>query len=615
MTDPVLDPAVTPPTTPPRQRVWLQRLAAVVAAGVTFGLLPAYWHRALSVWLVLGRLSTTRTVWVLGLLAIVVTSLALARPRPLRWRSFTGLACLAIPIWIAVNTIVWRDLSSSMSQELLLVGSYIAASFWLVWVWGMFYAPLNWTRRLVVLVVLATATPLFSLGMTSQGFDGDGRLLLRSRFGSHRQDEGEPYAAPSDASAAAPDAEGVDRQGPDYDQFRGPGRLATLTDLHLEADWQANPPRELWRRPIGAGWGAFAIAGSRAITQEQRGEQETIVCYELHTGRELWSHANAAHFPSDEDGGSPMGGEGPRATPTIDEQFVYAQGATGILDCLDRETGKPIWSVDILDDNGATLPMHGVAGSPLIVDDLVIVHAGGPDGRSLVAYDKLRGNVVWHGGDDPNAYGSPQLIEIDGTRQVLIHNAIGVSAHDPADGRVLWSHPWTNDQAVNCSQPVPLGGDNRQLLISSGYGKGAALIELSRSGDRWSVEELWTTRHLKPKFTSPVVRDGFAYGLDDGILTCIDLADGQRCWKRGRYGHGQVLLVDDLLLVQTETGEVTLVAADSDEHRQLATLPALRAKTWNNPALADRYLLVRNDREAACYLLPVQSPAEGDPSP
>ncbi|HEX7448325.1 MAG TPA: PQQ-binding-like beta-propeller repeat protein, partial [Pirellulales bacterium] len=265
---------------------------------------------------------------------------------------------------------------------------------------------------------------------------------------------------------------------------------------------------------------------------------------------------------------------------------------------------------NVLGDNDASNLFHGLSGSPLVVDGAVVVTVGGRRGASLAAYDRRTGERLFRGGDDPAAYGSPVLSSIAGQDQILVFNRPGLAAHDAQSGQVLWSFPWANDQETNCSQPLPLAGG--RVLVSTGYGKGAALVAARHSLGKWSTEVLWTSRGLKCKFSSPVVRGGFAYGLDDGVLACIDLADGRRRWKAGRYGHGQLLLVDDVLLIQAESGEVVLVEATPDEHRELGRFAALEGKTWNYPALAGSFLVVRNDREAGCYDLPLEEVCRWD---
>jgi outer membrane protein assembly factor BamB len=333
-----------------------------------------------------------------------------------------------------------------------------------------------------------------------------------------------------------------------------------------------------------------------AITQEQRGAEEAIVAYDLATGAVRWVHAYPARYAT------VVAGEGPRATPAVAGDRLVAHGATGVLTAVDRRTGRRAWQRDLPREHEAPEPEWGRSSSPLVLGDRVIVNAGGTGGRSLVAHALATGELAWAGGGDRVGYASPVLVTLAGVPQVVAFNIASVTAHEPETGAVLWEHPWPGRQP-NVSQPLPVGDD--RLLVSSGYGVGSALLRIRRDDDgALKPTVLWESPRLKAKFTNLVLHDGFVYGLDDGVLVCLDLETGERRWKSGRYGHGQVLLVEGVLLVQTEEGEVVLVDPQPERHVEVARFQALDGKTWNPPALAGRYLLVRNDREAAMYELP-----------
>ncbi len=392
--------------------------------------------------------------------------------------------------------------------------------------------------------------------------------------------------------------------GHDHPGFLGHHRNGVIDGVRLDPDWSQRPPLERWRRPVGLGWGGFAVVGQVAVTQEQRGNLETVVAYDLVSGHELWVHSDELRFEDEH-------GDGPRATPTIADGRVYTMGGAGLLNCLDGTDGKLIWQHATLSNPKKQNLLWGMAGSPLVVDDLVVVSPGGDKGKSLLAFHLADGQLAWSEGDDPAAYASPIRTEFAGQTQYISFNGAGLRGYG-LSGEPLWLYEWITQgerQRVNVAQPVvvtPAGShpEHGYVLVSSGYGMGMALLEVSRDRESWDVREVWTSKSLKSKMSNFVVRDGFIYGFDNGILTCLDLQTGERQWKRGRYGHGQLLLVDDTLLIQTETGEVVLVAADPQAHHELATLPALSDKTWNHAALAGNILVVRNDREAACYELP-----------
>ena len=383
----------------------------------------------------------------------------------------------------------------------------------------------------------------------------------------------------------------------DFPQFLGPNRNAVLGGISLERDWENNPPELVWRQPVGAGWSGFAVVGNRAITLEQRGPEEMTICYDLETGSVLWSHSDTTQFAD------VVAGEGPRSTPTIFDGRVYSQGATGVLNVLDLGTGQLFWSKDLIEDNQTSVPTYGFAASPLIHGDKVVVVAPGAPEGSLVAYDRETGDKLWNAGDDQGRYSSPTLAILHGKEQILLFNRGAVRGHDPMTGEVLWEFPWPTATEVT-SQPLALSAS--RVFQSSGYGIGSKVVELSVDEEGvWSDELIWEGPSLKAKFTNVLLHEGSIYGLDDGILVAIDPQTGERHWKKGRVGHGHALLVDDLLLLLSEKGEVVLIDPLPDEYVELGRFQAISGKTWNTPALAGPYLLVRNATEAACYRLPL----------
>lgn len=418
-------------------------------------------------------------------------------------------------------------------------------------------------------------------------------------------------------TADAPEIDLRTTTSADFPQFLGPRRDLTVSHVTLHRDWQSRPPRLVWRQPIGAGWSGFSVVNGYAVTLEQRGEDELVTCYDVTSGKACWTHSVVARHQT------VLGGVGPRSTPTIDQGLVYALGATGVLRCLDGGTGQLVWRDELLRRCGVNLEEDlqavawGRAASPLVVDDLLIVPLGGPAGgpyTSLIALDKRTGDLRWQGGASQVSYASPSLMTLASTRQIVIVNESSVSGHRVEDGVELWSHPWPGGSTSSASVSQAVAVSPSQLLLSKGYGIGSALIEVRHgSDDTWATRTLWEqTGLLKTKFTNVAVRDGYAYGLSDGILECVDISAGRRCWKErrgGNFGHGQILLVDDLLLVSAEDGTVALVEANPDRFVKLSEFAALSDQTWNTMCLAGPYLLVRNAVEAACYELPLQAGA------
>ena len=499
-----------------------------------------------------------------------------------RWWLLIAIVAVTIlaSIWIWISDAGQRQ---EKVFQAVLVGM---VSLLLVLGWLLLFSRLKWRIRIISLVVIVVAISLSIASLRVRGFTGDLVPILEWRWSK------------TSGNSTLPDFETTpELMTLDYPQFLGPNRNATLHGIKLARDWSIRPPRLVWRQPIGEGWSAFAVVGNSAITQAQEGDTEKIVCYDLKTGSLKWSHGDPARFQT------PPAGVGPRATPTIAGNRVYTLGATGLLNCLDFATGKSIWSTDIIRDNQSKVADWGISGSPLVINDLVVVSAGGIEGRSLAAYHKDTGKFMWGGGNDSAGYSSPQLRALAGIPQILIFNYKSVVSHDTGTGRVLWRFAWPSAESV--AQPVPLPDD--RLLVSSGYGIGSKLLHIQRDIDgKLKANLLWESRGLKAKFTNVVYRDGYIYGLDDGILVCLDISNGKRTWKKGRYGHGQMILVEDLLLLQAESGDVVLVEANSTSHVELGRFSALVGRTWNNPTFAAPYLLVRNDREAACYELPLE---------
>jgi outer membrane protein assembly factor BamB len=392
----------------------------------------------------------------------------------------------------------------------------------------------------------------------------------------------DPVAAP--VRAEWPGFRGANRD----DVIRGGVRIAT--------DWSTRPPVQMWKRKVGPGWSSFAVQGDLLFTQEQRGDDELVSCYKVSTGEPVWQHRDAARFYESN------AGAGPRGTPAISGGRVYALGATAILNALDARTGAVIWTRNAASDTGSKLPGWGFAGSPLVIDDMVVVATGG----RLAAYDAATGKPRWLGPVHGSGYSSPHLMTIDGTPQILLLSSAGLTSVSPATGSVLWEHAWVGSPMLQPARTAD--GD---VLLTSGDamgGLGMRRVALSRSGDTWNVSERWHSRNLKPYFNDYVVHNGHAYGFDASILASVDLTDGTRKWKGGRYGHGQLVLLpdQDLLLVLAEEGEIALVKATPDQFTEVARVPGIEGKTWNHPVVVRDILLVRNGEEMAAFRLPIE---------
>jgi outer membrane protein assembly factor BamB len=478
-------------------------------------------------------------------------------------------------------------------------------------------------RRASLVAAILLACVVFTLVRTN-GMNGDGRSDFAWRWSKTHEERlvaqgGSQLPAPSLATApakiieerpTAPKAKARPVVPPptpvavatheaaepraNWPGFRGPGRDSIIPGIRIKTDWTTSPPVELWRREIGPGWSSFAVSGDLLYTQEQRGEDEFVTCYSATTGKPVWAHRDVARFWESN------AGAGPRATPTLHEGRVYTFGATGIVNALDAGSGAVLWSRNAASDSGVKIPGWGFASSPLVVGDMVIVAARG----KLVAYDLATGAPRWFGPNGGDSYSSPHLVTVDGVAQILLMSAAGATSVAPADGKLLWKYAWPSDTRI--MQPaVTADGD---LLITAGDamgGIGMRRIAVAHGPAGWTTEERWTSAGLKPSFNDSVVHKGYVFGFSGGILACIDVKDGTRKWKGGRYGQGQLILLrdEDLLLVISEEGQLALVKATPDQFTELAHFPALEGKTWNHPVLAGDRLLVRNGNEMAAFRL------------
>lgn len=520
-----------------------------------------------------------------------ITTKAASKPRPMRW----WMPVVIIIIAVTLITSLTQAAELPIVKKILFGALTVIGSLLLLLVWFLFLSAFRWRTRIFTLAAVALILFGFSRLVRIDGStNGSGIPRLAWKWAPRPSGVVMPQVA-----AFPPTAKPVNevKAAFPYPGLLGSDRSGCIHGLTLEHDWVSHPPEQLWRQPVGLGWSGFAVVDSYAVTQEQRGENELVVCYELATGRTLWMHTNHVRFSEK------MGGDGPRSTPTIFNHRIYALGATGILDCLDLSNGKLLWTHDTLQECHQPNLIFGMSCSPLVIDDLVIVGGGQTNGPTLWAYRQGDGSTAWKSGTDNASYSSPTLTSLCGKRQILSVNASSVTAHNPTDGRILWKYDWKG-WGPRCTQPVTIDGD--RVFLSAGFGVGCVLLQITDAGGGLSAAEIWKNLKLKTQFSTAIVRDRVVYGLDEGVLACVDLATGERKWKDGHYGFGQLVMIDDLLLVQTEPGAVVMVEANPSEYHELGRLNALSSKTWNNPAVAGEFLITRNDHEAVCYRLPAR---------
>ncbi len=529
-------------------------------------------------------------VWLVCFLALMGWWLS---RRQLSWSE--RLAAVAVAV-------LGATLCALVSRETLGVMNAVYFGFPLVWTawagWLLFSRKASErTRRVGLLVAILLVWGAVSL-LRVDGIDG--KMLPSLHWRWTPTDEqlylAQRKAAKEIAGATADGGTPLVLESGDWPCFRGPGFLGEQNHPPIATDWNAAPPKLLWKRRVGPAWSSFVVLGDRLFTQEQRGDDEATVCLDAATGDELWAHVDKARFW---DG---QAGAGPRGTPTFHNGRLYTYGATGILDCLDAATGKLLWTRDVVAETKAPLPMWGFSSSPLVVENRVIVFAGGPDDKGLVAYEADSGEPAWDAASGPVSYSTAQLVSVDGQPQVLLLTDSGVVAVDPASGKRLWHYDANADGIWRVVQPRQL--DDARVLVGS-EDLGLRLLDVARDGDAWKTSEAWITSDMKPAYNDFVVVGDVAYGFDKGIFCAVDLKAGKRLWKGGRYGYGQVLLLkpQNVLVILSERGEVALLAANPDKHEELGRFQAIEGKTWNHPVVVRGRLYVRNDAEMAAFEL------------
>jgi outer membrane protein assembly factor BamB len=566
----------------PGPRVW----PAIV---LLISLLVLHWLPALFA----EQTMATRMTLFLGPQAIVLLILVwwLFMSRiPLRER-LLGMGGIAL---ILAGTMALSD--ASLTEGFGIIGSVVP--------WGMaafaigfiasHWLP-DWRRTGVALLVALVGFGVWTL-VRSEGVWGDFSSEYHWRWEKPPEERILAELSRRDRAEVAPDMTIDSLTEAEWPGFRGPGRDGVLPGITLAEDWSANPPRELWRIPVGPGWSSFAVAGQRLFTQEQRGDDEVVVCYDAATGTEIWASAYPSRFWESQ------GGVGPRATPTLSQGRLFTLGAQGLLHRMNPVTGEIVWKADLRADADREPPTWGFSSSPLVVKDLVIVHAGGEGDGGVLAYDADRGELRWGAPAGGHSYSSPQLLTVAGTPAIAMVTDAGMSLIDPADGSVLWQYEQESQYRI--LQPLLLRGSS--LLLNSRF-DGTSRLDLVREGGKLTGRERWASRSMKSDFSDYVAHDGYLYGFDISIFACVDLETGERRWKGGRYGHGQVLLLPDAgqLLVVAENGDLVLVRANPKEHDEIARMKVLNGKTWNHPVLVGGRLYLRNSEEAVGLELPV----------
>lgn len=386
----------------------------------------------------------------------------------------------------------------------------------------------------------------------------------------------------------------------DWPQFLGPLRNGISIETGLLDQWPADGPRKVWEIPGGVGMSGLAISQNKLVTLVQRDGKQLLVAHDSRTGKALWQLELAGAYRN-------AMGDGPRATPAISGNRVFAFTGEGILVAANLENGKKLWSHHCLQDHNGKEADYGMASSPLVVDGKVVVTIGTPD-ATIVAYDSETGKLAWKAGsDDLAGYSSPALLKVGGSEQLVVFSGDAVLGIKPANGEVLWKHPYTTDFGCNIATPLSYKG---QIFVSSGENHGCVLLSIKEAGPRFSVSEIWSSQGgksvLRNEWQTSILLGDYLYGFDNvggagpiSHLTCIHAATGKRQWQQTRFGKGNLIAADGKLFISTMQGELVVLKANSQKYEELGRTTVL-GTTRQAPALANGLLYLRDSEKIVC---------------
>jgi len=376
-------------------------------------------------------------------------------------------------------------------------------------------------------------------------------------------------------------------------QWRGPNRDGHSDETGLLKDWPANGPPQLWRTTgAGTGFSSFSASGGKLFTLGARGNIEYVIAFDAASGKKLWETPNGQRFRNEM-------GDGPRSTPTIEGNRLYAFGGTGELSCLDVATGSKIWSVNVVQKFGGTTPYWGYAESPLIVGDRIVLNAGGRR-ASIVAVNKQDGATLWQSQNDGAGYSSPMLLRTGSLQQVVFFTGQRALAVDPRDGRLLWSYDRASNSTANIATPIVRGN---RVFFSSDYGTGAALLDVKAAGNLASAEEVYFTREMRNHHASSVVVGDYIYGFSSSILTALKFDTGDLAWRNRSVGKGSLIYADQRLYLYSEQGTIGLADASPTEYRERGrfSIQQTGPPTWSHPIITNGRLIIRDQDNVYAY--------------
>lgn len=383
----------------------------------------------------------------------------------------------------------------------------------------------------------------------------------------------------------------------DWPQWRGPGRDGKVKDFAAPKEW----PDELtlkWKIAVGLGDSTPALVGDKLYVFTRQGEEEVILCLEARSGKELWKEKYAAIAVT----GPPSRHPGPRSSPAVAAGKVVSIGVGGVLSCLDAATGKVLWRKDPFPE---VVPQFFTAMSPLIVDGMAIAHLGGKDNGAIIAYDLDTGNVTWQWTEEGPEYSSPCLLTVEGTKQIVTLTEKSIVGIGVADGKLLWQIPFVPERrAYNAATPI-VDGDT---VIYTGAGRGTKAVKIEKQADGFAATELWSNAEVAVQFNTPVLKDGFLFGLSDrGNLFCIDSKGGQTAWldpaQTDRGGFAAIVDVGPVILALPSSSELIVIRPDGKEYTELARIKMSEKAVYAHPVIAGNRIFIKDEDSLALLIL------------
>ena len=384
-------------------------------------------------------------------------------------------------------------------------------------------------------------------------------------------------------------AEADNHSTAEWAQWRGPNRDGISSETGFLKNWPQEGPKVLWHIPFGDGYSGISIAQGKVYTMAAEGNDEYVICLDASSGEEVWRFRSGAKFTESR-------GDGPRSMPTVHGDSVFALGAEGKLYALDAGDGTKLWAHNFVEEFDSKIPTWGFSSSPLIEGNLVLVEAGGEDGKSIVAFDKKSGDIVWTAHTDEVGYSSPIALDFGGVRQIIFLTSKTLLSVAPEDGKIYWKYPWP--EGINIATPIFIPDD--KIFISASYDKGAVLLKMTADEDGIGIEEVWKSRVMKNHFNSSVLQGDYLYGFDNTILTCIEADTGEEQWQQRGFKKGSLLLADGYLIILGEGGKLALAEANPSEYNEKARFQLFDDKCWTVPTLAGGKLYLRTQKEMVC---------------